>query len=84
MATNYSRHDKLRGNEAWGLPICLALAAGLLYGIAKYGTNHNPNLSHYTPRPEVRAVESRESQDLCSRDPNDLEKLVDKYRREKR
>ncbi len=82
MATNYSRYDKLRGKEAWGLPICLALAAGLLCGGIKYCNNYKNNI-YENQSQEVRVVQSQESQDLCSRNPNELERLVDKYRRER-
>jgi len=78
MVTNYSQYDKLKGKEVLGLPICLVLATGLLWGIVKYGNNHNPN--HYNPSPEIRAVQS---QDPCSKSPKDLSRLVDKYRGEK-
>ena len=76
MATNYSANDTLRGNKTWGLPICLALAAGLLIGGIKYINSQR----NYQPAPEIRAVQSRESQDFCSRNPRDLARLVDKYR----
>ena len=61
MVTNYNQYDKVKGREVWAVPICLALAAGLLWGIAKYGNDHNPNFSHYNPSPEIRAVQSQES-----------------------
>ena len=40
MATNYSQYDKVKGREVFGVPICLALATGLLFGAIKYSNNY--------------------------------------------
>lgn len=55
MATNYSANDKLRGKESYGLPICLALAAGILIGGIKY-INSQKN---YRPNPGISVVQSQ-------------------------
>lgn len=78
MITNYSRRDTLRGNKAWGLPLCLAIAfTGLYFGVLRHFNNYNSN--PHNPDSEIRTVQSRESQDFCSRNPKDLARLVNKY-----
>ncbi|MDP3027423.1 MAG: hypothetical protein Q8N63_06955 [Nanoarchaeota archaeon] len=77
MVTTYSQNDTLRGKEVWGLPICLALVfTGFYFGVFRHFNNHTPN--PHNPSPEIRAVQS---QDSSLRNPRDLARLVDKYRR---
>ncbi len=83
MVTNFSQYDKVKGREVWAVPICLILGAGLV-GLVFGGLKYLSKDSHYQAlHPEVRAVQSQEIQDFCSRDPNDLERLIDKYGRQR-
>lgn len=69
MVTNYSQYDKVKGKEVWAVPICLALAAGILWGIVKYGNNCQHNL-YKNQGQEIRVVQSQEY------DSKGLEKLA--------